>query len=291
MRKIIVSLGSQLGHSFKFFRLIFKQPRMNLERGMLIVSIDIDVGNKRVAMRNGGRNDINVHDYLTEYEVGAIEEVALPLFVNLFDHFLMPVTLAVRGQLWDVGEPALDPILRTSVQHDIGAHGYSHRSFQELSVDEADEELNLVSVLMNKYGIVPKSFVFPKNRIGHLNLLEKHGYKCYREIGSLALDDMYIKKNNQLYDVHPSLYIDQYTKPFLLKRMLGICVREKLPFHIWFHLWNFGYEKKSIVRSINKVIVPFLEHAQRKVDEGELAFETMLSSIDNLKNSNKNIAY
>jgi len=37
-------------------------------------------------------------------------------------------------------------------------------------------------------------FVFPKNIIAHLDLLEKYRYKCYRSYGNFINDDMYIKK-------------------------------------------------------------------------------------------------
>ena len=55
---------------------------MKLGRGMLIISVDVDVGNRKVGLINKGRNDLNVNNYFSEYQVGAIEEMALPLFVN-----------------------------------------------------------------------------------------------------------------------------------------------------------------------------------------------------------------
>lgn len=285
--KMAISYGSQLYHFFNFLKLELKQPIdrsiMNFRTGMLIISIDIDVGHRKVALLNEGKNDINVHNYFSEYEVGAIEEKALPFFMNLFDHFYVPTTLAVRGQLFEVGEFALAPMLQRSVKHDIGAHGYFHRSFQTLSHIEAERELNLVSTMMKKFNIVPKSFIFPRNKVAHLNLLEKYGYRCYREYGDFIYDGMYIKKCNRLYDVHPSLHIDQYTNYIFLKGMLNICIHNKLPFHIWFHLWSFGRESKLIEKAIQRIFVPFLKYAEGKIRKGELTFETMVSSINKLE--------
>ena len=277
---LLISFGSQLFH---FLRFRLRQSSIKLEKGMLIISIDVDVGHRKLALLNEGKNDANVHNYLSEYEVGAIEEISLPLFMSLFDHFYLPVTLAVRGQLLQLEELPLKSLLHASVKHDIGAHGYTHRSFQDLSLSEAEKELNLLSTMMEKINIIPKSFIFPKNRVAHLNLLEEHGYICYREYGDFIHDGMYIAKVNQLYDVHPSLHIDQYTNHIFLKEMLNVCVENKLPFHVWFHLWSFGKEVKSIKKSIQKIFVPFLEYAEAKVSEGVLTFETMLSSIETVQ--------
>jgi hypothetical protein len=280
-----ISFGSQLCHFLNFQKLKLEQPSIRFERGLLIISIDIDVGHRNVALLNEGKNDHNVHNYLSEYEVGAIEETAIPLFLDLFDHFSVPATLAVRGQLLEVGEWALAAILQTSVKHDIGAHGYSHRSFQDLSLTEAERELNLLSTMMEKVNIFPKSFIFPRNRVAHLNLLEKYGYRCYREYGDFIHDGMYITKRNLLYDVHPSLHIDQYTSHIFLKAMLNICIQSKLPFHVWFHLWSFGKKGKPIQKAIQRIFVPFLEYAEAKANEGVLSFETMFSAVEKLEHA------
>jgi len=274
---MVVTLISQLYHLLKYE---FEQSSTKFEKGMLIISIDIDVGNRKVGLANESKNDANVHNYLAEYEVGAIEETALPLFVDLFDHFHVPVTFAVRGQLLDVEKAAMAPILKASVKHDIGSHGYSHKSFKGLSRNEAEMELNMTSRIMEKLNIVPKSFVFPKNMVAHLDLLEEYGYKCYREYGDFIRDGMYIEKRGQLYDIHPSLYLDQNTNYIPLKKILDICVHKKLPFHVWFHLWDFGQERRLIQKAIRRIFFPFLGYAKGKANEAELTFETMLSAIE-----------
>lgn len=272
---------SQLSH---YVRFRFEKPKTHLVRGMIVISIDVDVGNKELGIINGGKNDRNVNNYISEYSVGAVEEMALPLFINLFDQFEVPVTFGIRGQWLEFPNTALEQLLGSSIKHDIGAHGYSHVTFTELSQNEAERELSTISSLMSRLGIVPRSFIFPKNRIAHLNLLEKHGYKCYRDRGTLFYDGMYIRKHNGLYDVHPSLYLDKGVNRILLMKMLDVCISKKLPFHVWFHLWSFGNEQKSIKKVMNKNIFPFLEYARKKADNEELTFETMLSSINRLEN-------
>jgi hypothetical protein len=278
--EISVSFFSELYH-FVAFRL--KKTKMQLESGMLIISIDVDVGDKELGVINEGKNDANVSRHLSEYSVGEIEERALPLFLDLFNDFEVPVTFAIRGQLTEVDNSILELLLKSPVKHDIGAHGYYHKQFQKLSHNEAANELNMISVGMKKFGIIPRSFVFPRNSVAYLDLLEKYGYKCYRSYGDFMNDCMYIEKQGQLYDIHPSLYIDQGTSFMFLKKILDISVAKKLPFHVWFHLWNFGKTKESIQRTINNVFIPLLKYAKKKDESRMLTFETMLSAAKKIE--------
>jgi len=256
---------------------------MQLENGMFIISIDVDVGSRELGVINRGENDANVNDRISEYRVGEIEELALPLFVDLFNYFETPVTFAIRGQLTEVDDSILKSLLNCSVKHDIGAHGYYHKRFKNLSHNEAENELNMISVGMKKFGITPRSFVFPRNSVAHLDLLEKYGYKCYRSYGDFMRDCMYIEKQGQLYDIHPSLYIDQGTSFTVLKKILDISTAKELPFHVWFHLWNFGETKESMQRSINNVFFPVLKYAKKKEKSSLLTFETMLSATEKVE--------
>ncbi len=277
-----ISQISQLLHFIRYRGADLYRSASGFDKGVLITSIDLDVGSRRLAIANNGRNDAYVNDRLSEYEVAKIEEVALPLFMSLFERLHMPVTIAVRGQLLEIDENAIAPILQASVKHDVASHGYSHKSFPDLSRTEAENELSMTSIFMSRLGIVPKSFIFPKNKIAHLSLLEKYGYKCYRDRGNLFRDGLFIRKHNQLFDVHPGLHIGSVVNPVVMKKILDVCVNKKLPLHVWFHLWSFGFDEKSIRKSINMVFEPFLEYARRKVDDSELSFETMLSSINGL---------
>jgi len=271
---------SQLYH---FLAYSIKKPKMQLEEGMFIISIDVDVGSRELGVINRGKNDANVHRHLTEYRVGEIDELALPLFVETFNDFEIPVTFAIRGQLTEVNGSVLELLVKSSVKHDIGAHGYYHKEFTNLSRNQAENELNMISSGMKKFGISPRSFVFPKNSVAHLDLLERYGYKCYRSYGGFMNDCMYIEKQGQLYNIHPSLYIDQGTSFTFLKKILDISIAKKLPFHIWFHLWNFGETKESVQRTINKVFIPLFKHTKKKEKSGMLTFETMLSATEKVE--------
>jgi peptidoglycan/xylan/chitin deacetylase (PgdA/CDA1 family) len=256
---------------------------MTLEKGMLIISIDIDVGSSKLGIENKGKRDNDVNMRFSEYQIGKMEEVYVPLFVETFDDFGIPITFAVRGQLTEVDDQVLEILLASHVKHDIGAHGYYHRKFTQLPKKEAEDELSMISAGMKKYGLFPRTFIFPVNCVAHLDLLEKYNYKCYRGQGGFAKDSMYIERCGGLYNIHPSIYIDRHTNLSLLKKILDISIEKRLPFHVWFHSWNFGEEEKSVSKSVKNVFVPFLHYAKEKQENGILTFDTMLSATQKVE--------
>jgi hypothetical protein len=277
---------SQLGH---FFNYLIRKPKMSLEKGMLIISIDIDVGNSKLGVVNRGKRDRDVNTRFSEYQIGKIEELSVPLFVETFDYFGIPVTFAIRGQLTEVDGQVLEILLSSQVKHDIGAHGYYHRKFTQLVNSEAEAELEMTSAGMKEYGLVPRTFVFPVNCVAHLHLLEKYNYTCYRGYGDFVKDSMYIERCGGLYNVHPSIYIDQHTNLPVLKKILDIAIEKRLPFHIWFHPWNFGEDEKSVSKILKNLFMPFFCYAKEKQEDGILTFDTMLSATQNVEKALKTV--
>lgn len=273
---------SFFSHFYHFLGYTLRKPKIELEKSMFIVSIDVDVGNRELGVINKGKNDLNVHHHLSEYRIGEIEEFALPLFLDTFDNFQMPVTFAVRGQLVEIDNSSLELLIKSNIKHDIGAHGYYHKEFTSLTQNEAETELKLISTGMKKFDIIPKTFIFPRNKVSHLDLLAKYGYKCYRSAGKFRNDCMYIEQKGELFDIHPSLYLDKSKNFMFVKKIIDVAATKRLPFHIWFHLWNFGTTRKSIQRNL-KLLIPLLEYAKKKEKKEELTFETMLSAAEKIE--------
>jgi peptidoglycan/xylan/chitin deacetylase (PgdA/CDA1 family) len=189
----------------------------------------------------------------------------------------------MRGQLVELDDSFRGLFRESTVDHDIGAHGYSHREFTSLTAEEAEDELSKIQTGMRKIGVAPKSFVFPKNSVAYLDLLEKYGYKCYRSRGGLARDNMFISKEGALFDIHPSLYIDKDANPQMLKKILDIAVTRRLPFHIWFHLWDFGQNKNDISKCASRILGPLLHYAKKRERSGSLTCATMLMATNSVK--------
>lgn len=263
-----------------------RKPRIRLEKSMLITSVDIDVGKEVLGVLNRGKYDVNVRGKskisYSERSIGKIEEQALPLIMSFFNKQEIRATFAVRGQLLEVDDSILDSLDGSSVKHEIAAHGYYHSDFTRLTHKGADLELKVISDKLKSYNIVPRSFIFPKNKVAHLGLLERHGYKCYRGNGSVISDAMDIKKEGQLYDVRPSLFVGNCTNVRLTRNMINIAVQKRLPFHIWLHSWNLGLDRKSIAARIERFLSPLYTYAKSKEKSGVLTIETMISAIEKI---------
>jgi hypothetical protein len=278
---------SQLQHIAAFS---LDKRRNQLRKAALIMSIDVDVGDKLVAERNKswrsrailGSDAKRVHTRLCESEVGAIEEIAIPCLLDLFEELEVPVTFAIRGQLTETNSSLFDLIKRSSIKHEIGAHGYYHRTFTSLSRLQAEDELRKISIGMRKFSVEPRSFVFPKNKVVYLDLLEKYGYKCYRGCGGFGADGMYIRKHGNLYDIHPSFYLGSSPNSLFLNRMVNISILRRTPLHFWFHPSDLGSNVHSIRMRMVQTLRPLLVYASQKNQTGELTLETMYSAIEKL---------
>jgi peptidoglycan/xylan/chitin deacetylase (PgdA/CDA1 family) len=274
----VVSWFSQVAHLGYFS---VNRHKTQLEKGMLILSIDVDAGSRQLGLINQGRNDQNVHLCFSESYIGEIEALALPVLTNTLNDLGVPATFAIRGQLADVSGKIIEDLLDSNVKHDIGAHGYSHRSFKEFSTQEAEDELKKIQESLGRFGVNPKSFVFPRNQVAHLDLLEKFGYKCYREAaGGFFGDCMLIEKKNELFNIQPSLYLNVSFSPTILKKLLDVAIAKKAPLHLWFHPWSFGETDNKIEKFAQKVFEPFLKYAINKENSGVLSLDTMLSASE-----------
>jgi hypothetical protein len=273
-----ISLVSQMVHMVTFH---LEKPKTHFDSAMLIFSVDVDAGSGKLGLINDGKNDANVHKCFSEFQIGEVEERALPVFIDSFNTFEVPATFAIRGQIAEVDNSAIELLLDSPVKHDIAAHGYSHRNFQSLTKEEVEDELRKISNSLSVFGKPPQSFVFPRNIICHLGVLEKFKYKCYREASEGWLSDhMSIEKKGELYSIQPSLYLNQSLSPFFLERILDAAIEKKAPLHLWFHLWNFGLRNQAIGKYVKNVFSPFLKYAQNKKEKGVLTFETMLSAAE-----------
>jgi hypothetical protein len=264
----------------QLFHLVAFESRMRrnqLKTGALIISLDVDVGSRLLGYEKREFCNKEIHNWLPESKLGEIEEIAIPLIAQLLDELNIPATFAIRGQLTETSQNIFEFLKSRKVKHDIGAHGYSHKCYTMLSESEVEEELTKISRGMKKYNIEPRSFIFPKNKIAHLSLLEKYGYKSYRGRAGFKYDALNIEKHGQLYNVNPSFFLGRSPSPLLINKIIDISAKRKLPCHFWFHPWDLGYDKLAMQNRIEKLLIPILNYAKEKEKEGKMSFETMNS--------------
>lgn len=80
------------------------------------------------------------------------------------------------------GASLIDKIRTCRVPQEIGCHSFSHVIFGDegCSRQTAVSELAECVRLARERGIELRGFAFPRNQVGHLDVLREHGVTCYR---------------------------------------------------------------------------------------------------------------
>lgn len=107
--------------------------------------------------------------------------------IDLFERYDIPATWAVVGNLVKSGgddvfhAPDLfEYLLNAEVEHEIGLHSFAHKPYDKLSPSAAREDLNNGIDALQEWEQRPEAFVFPENRIRHLEILQEKEFECYR---------------------------------------------------------------------------------------------------------------
>ncbi len=80
------------------------------------------------------------------------------------------------------GRTLVEKIRACRIPQEIGSHSFSHVVFSDpgCSRDTAASELAASASAAGELGLEPRVFAFPRNGVGHLDLLREFGFECYR---------------------------------------------------------------------------------------------------------------
>ncbi len=216
-----------------------------------------------------------------------------------------PCTSAGRSPGWYAPD-ILDWIRQARVKHEIGSHSFAHIFYgdAECSATAARDDLKAAVAAAAAKGITLRSFVFPRNQVGHLDVLRELGIRSYRGVdpawpryGKGAL----FKTMNffdQLLALPPEPIHAQETIPGLwnipgnhfymartgvrklipitsrvLKGKLGIrqAIRRGGVYHLWFHPFNLNADADSMLSGLERIFA----YAHRMRERGLLDISTM----------------
>lgn len=142
------------------------------------------------------------------------ERRSVDLLLDVFDEFNITATWAVVGHLfheryqagdaypsmdWNgrypvferlyknsspllYGADIIDTLLTRGSRHEIAFHGYTHKVLSERAMSKEEARAEIVEWLRvsKRKNIVPRTVIFPRNKIGHLDLFNEYGFLCYR---------------------------------------------------------------------------------------------------------------
>jgi hypothetical protein len=267
-------------------------------------------------------------DHIDDGLIRLAEQAERPVvrrLLKLAERHDIPMTWAVVGRVFDdapgleslpgprdawFAPELVDAIRESPVAHDIGSHSHAHLYFDQLSDADASLDLGRDVELRRRWGLPMRSWVFPCNRIGHLEKLARAGVEVYRTLDAGWLDwvrdhapRLYPVGNllDKILPVTPPLVAAQardhdghravalpsstlligrnglrrLALPAVSKlrwlRALDRAARQGGVFHAWFHPSNFYFDAETQFSILETVF----RAAARKRDAGALRIATM----------------
>jgi peptidoglycan/xylan/chitin deacetylase (PgdA/CDA1 family) len=192
------------------------------------------------------------------------------------------------------GRDIIEKVISSPVGHEIGYHSFSHILFSECAREVAEAEVKEGVKLAKGLGITLKSFVFPYNAIGHVDVLRECGFEIFRgkhlarqdpnqsfliRKASGAIDKVIAQPTEPawrdgIWEIPSSMFFCDPQIPFSLlpraKFGLERAIRSNKVFHIFLHPYNLLMQP-SLVRDLDKL----LTFVSKKRDEGRLWVMTM----------------
>ncbi|QCS42012.1 polysaccharide deacetylase family protein [Natrinema versiforme] len=108
----------------------------------------------------------------------------LPDFPWIDDWFAeMPCSSGLDEGLW-YAPWIVDRLQACQTDQEIGLHGATHMPLgaNGCSRRNAEEELEIAIKTLREHGEEPETFVYPRNDIGHVDVLRDNGIRTYREV-------------------------------------------------------------------------------------------------------------
>lgn len=217
--------------------------------------------------------------------------------MDLFENYNIPATWAVVGKLVESGTDDLfhapdlfEYLLDSEVEHEIGLHSYAHEPYEELSPTEAQEDLQEGIDSLREWGYRPESFVFPQNKIAHLDFLHNEGFKNYRGAQPSALSSfpwgLLTPKTFAVPDtVQPPVRIPSsmflatrrpstYRRRYALRGLSRAMDRKELV-HYWVHPHNIVTDKSLLAE-----METLLNRTRSALDKGKIQIQTMAQEVN-----------
>ncbi|MCI0438026.1 MAG: polysaccharide deacetylase family protein [Chloroflexi bacterium] len=215
-----------------------------------------------------------------------------------------PCANASAAPFW-YGPDIVQRILDCGTRQEIGSHGFSHMIVGDpgCSRECFDSELKASREAAKRWGIELKSFVFPRNSIGHLDVLAANGFTSFRGVtktgyrllpGTLqrvgrGIENMlpspavtaHPRKTGELWDLPATcfyLHRDGWARraPIAFrvrKSVSGLrkAASERAIHHLWFHPFNLASDPDGLLDGLKAIFA----EAARLREQGGLLNPTM----------------
>ena len=204
----------------------------------------------------------------------------------------------------------VEAIIERATAHEIASHGFSHVMIgaEGCSAEAFDSELRAAAEAARRFDVRLRSFVYPRNSVGHQDVLRRHGYVAYRgarpdPFAALpGLRGRLVRTADQIRPTRLSVVspVDEdglWNFPATalygmdrrrgdarlwhhqLERRLDHAARHGGLFHLWFHPHNLQRDPERALKGLQGIC----ERAARLRDAGGLDTMTFGGLADHLQ--------
>ena len=209
----------------------------------------------------------------------------------------------------------LKAIRESSSSQEIGSHSFGHIIVGDPGCDREAFRSDVAACVSTaaENGIELRSFVFPRNSIGHVDVLEEAGFTAYRghppdrfrhtsdwrkrilglidRVSPRQSSAVWPSRTDGLVDVPQTYFFDPSSVvanrfgakmwSWLARRRLRHAVRTGSLFHVWFHTHNLATNPDRALRGLEDLF----REARHHIDEGRLENLTMGALADRWSDS------
>lgn len=211
-----------------------------------------------------------------------------------------------KDNFW-YGRDIVDMIKDTKPKQEIASHSFCHPIFSDAgcSRQTAESDIAKCVALAKEEGIDLKSFTFPRNSAGHLDVISQYGFRVFRgedaafynlrpnilRKGMLLLSDIStvtppvvtpnMVLNDKLVEVKGSMlfrfahgasrFIPKGVRLRKAKKGIDKAIEEGKVFHLWLHPISFAWKTTELFEEFEEI----LKYAASRRKEGNLKILTL----------------
>jgi len=100
------------------------------------------------------------------------------ILLNIFKNYQIPATWAICGNIFDFLKKEINE-LKKERYFEIAYHSFDHCDYSKIDTKEVIFQIQKLNEIRKKYNLKLETFVFPYNKLNHLDLLVKEGKLRY----------------------------------------------------------------------------------------------------------------